>query len=57
MAILNYRRLSHERDEFPHVQGASRRGQKRRNSRRKTRRVIKRWEERAWRRTAKEDDE
>ncbi|MFJ8752038.1 hypothetical protein ACIREO_22310 [Streptomyces sp. NPDC102441] len=56
MAILNYKRLSHERDEFPHVQGAGMRGQRRRNSRRKTRRVIKRWEERAWRRETKEDD-
>ncbi|ATM24527.1 hypothetical protein SMD44_p10028 (plasmid) [Streptomyces alboflavus] len=50
MAVQNYRRLGHVHDEFPHVQRRSRRGEARRNNRRQTSRLVKRWEERVWKR-------
>jgi hypothetical protein len=57
LAVLDYRRLGHLHDEFDYIQGPRMRGEKRRNHRRKTRRVVKRWEERAWRREVEENDE
>ncbi|MGW1496387.1 hypothetical protein [Streptomyces sp. NPDC002402] len=56
MSVLNFRRLGHLRDEVDHLPGPRKRGERRRNHMRKTRRLLKRWEERAWRSEAKEDD-
>ncbi|MFZ3491780.1 hypothetical protein ACODT5_00815 [Streptomyces sp. 5.8] len=49
MPVLNFKPLSHNRDEFEHYPSRRMRGENRRNHNRKTRRLLKRWEERAWR--------
>ncbi|MET7605920.1 hypothetical protein ABZS96_26080 [Streptomyces avermitilis] len=55
MSVLNFKRLGHLRDEVDHLPGPRKRGENRRNHIRKTRRLLKRWEERAWRSEAEAD--
>jgi hypothetical protein len=43
---MDYRRLGHLHDEFPHIQRKNIRGQNRRDNRRKTKREVKRYEQR-----------
>lgn len=50
MAVMDYRRLGHNHDEFPHVQRQNIRGQNRKENRRKTKREVKRFEQRQARR-------
>lgn len=45
MAVMDYRRLGHNHDEFPHVQRKNIRGENRKGNRRKTKREVKRWDQ------------
>lgn len=47
MAVMDYSRLGHNNDEFPHVQRKNRRGLNRKLNRRKTKRLVKRWDQQA----------
>jgi hypothetical protein len=45
MAVMDYSKLGHNHDEFPHVQSKNIRGQNRKGNRRKTKREVKRFDQ------------